>query len=230
MDGTLVKVVAWYDNEWGYSNRVVDLVQQRAVHAHARRPRRRGQAGPRPGRLQRPARRRRTSPTTRASAPRCPTIEELRERGRAGSCSPRTSGRPKDREPELSLRPAAERLAELTGADVTLAPGVVGDEVAPLADALQPGDVLMLENVRFEPGETKNDPELAHGATPRWPTSTSTTPSAPPTARTPRPRASRTSLPSARPGGCWSARSTTLDGILAGPPAGRSSRCSAAPR
>src|SRR5207247_1364826 len=70
-------------------------------------------------------------------------------------------GRPKDREPELSMRPAADRLAELTGADVTLAPGVVGPEVEALATNLQPGDVLVLENVRFEPGETRNDPRLA---------------------------------------------------------------------
>ena len=70
-------------------------------------------------------------------------------------------GRPKDREPELSLRPAADRLAELTGADVTLAPGVVGDDILAFADNLARGDVLMLENVRYEPGETTNDPDLA---------------------------------------------------------------------
>jgi phosphoglycerate kinase len=70
-------------------------------------------------------------------------------------------GPPKDREPELSLRPAADRLAELTDADVTLAPAVVGPEVEAYAEELLPGDVLMLENVRYEPGETKNDPELA---------------------------------------------------------------------
>jgi phosphoglycerate kinase len=70
-------------------------------------------------------------------------------------------GRPKDREPELSLRPAADRLAELSGADVTLASGVVGEEVRAFAENLHPGDVLVLENVRFEPGETKNEPELA---------------------------------------------------------------------
>jgi phosphoglycerate kinase len=89
-----------------------------------------------------------------------PTIQELRDRGgRLVLVS--HLGRPKDREPELSLRPAADRLAELTGADVTLAPGVVGDQVEAFADKLAPGDVLMLENVRYEPGETKNDLELA---------------------------------------------------------------------
>ena len=61
-------------------------------------------------------------------------------------------GRPKDREPELSLRPAAERLSELLGAEVVLAPSL---------DAVPDGDVVMLENVRYEPGETKNDAALA---------------------------------------------------------------------
>ena len=62
-----------------------------------------------------------------------PTIEELRDRG-ARLILVSHLGRPKDREPELSLRPAADRLAELTGADVTLAPAVVGDEVRAFAD------------------------------------------------------------------------------------------------
>jgi phosphoglycerate kinase len=88
------------------------------------------------------------------------TIEELRRRG-ARLVLVSHLGRPRDREPELSLRPAADRLAELTGADVTLAPGVVGDDVRAFAENLASGDVLMLENVRYEPGETKNDPALA---------------------------------------------------------------------
>jgi phosphoglycerate kinase len=89
-----------------------------------------------------------------------PTIEELRRRG-ARLILVSHLGRPKDREPELSMRPAADRLAELTDADVTLAPAVVGEEVRAFAGNLQPGDVLVLENVRYEAGETKNDPALA---------------------------------------------------------------------
>jgi phosphoglycerate kinase len=89
-----------------------------------------------------------------------PTIEELRRRG-ARIVLVSHLGRPNDREPSLSLRPAANRLAELTGADVTLAPGVVGDDVRAFADNLGRGDILVLENVRYEPGETKNDPQLA---------------------------------------------------------------------
>jgi phosphoglycerate kinase len=89
-----------------------------------------------------------------------PTIEELRRQG-AKLVLMSHLGRPKDREPELSLRPVANRLAELSGADVTLAPDVVGTEVKAFTENLHPGDVLVLENVRFEPGETKNDPGLA---------------------------------------------------------------------
>jgi phosphoglycerate kinase len=89
-----------------------------------------------------------------------PTIQELRNRG-ARLVLVSHLGRPKDHEPELSLRPAANRLAELSGADVTLAPDVVGDEVRAFAENLGKGHVLVLENIRYEPGETKNDPDLA---------------------------------------------------------------------
>jgi phosphoglycerate kinase len=89
-----------------------------------------------------------------------PTLEELRGRGgRLVLVS--HLGRPKDREPELSMRPVADRLAELTDAEVTLAPGVVGDDVRAFSENLARGAVLMLDNVRYEPGETQNDPELS---------------------------------------------------------------------
>lgn len=64
-------------------------------------------------------------------------------------------------DPALSLAPVAERLAELLGRPVELAPEVVGERTTALAGALQPGQVLMLENVRFEPGETTNDDALS---------------------------------------------------------------------
>ncbi len=89
-----------------------------------------------------------------------PTIKELLRRG-ASVILVSHLGRPKDREPELSLRPAADRLAELIDADVTLAPGVVGEDVRAFAENLTPGNVLVLENVRYEPGEINNDPDLA---------------------------------------------------------------------
>ncbi len=91
-----------------------------------------------------------------------PTIAELRDRG-ASLIIVSHLGRPEGRDPELSMRSPANRLAELTGADVTLAPGVVGEDVEAFASNLSPGDVLVLENVRYEPGETQNDPELAAG-------------------------------------------------------------------
>ncbi len=89
-----------------------------------------------------------------------PTIETLRERG-AALVLVSHLGRPHDREPELSLAPVAERLSELIGTQVRLAPGVRGTEVYELVDGLGDGDLLLLENVRYEPGETKNDPKLA---------------------------------------------------------------------
>jgi phosphoglycerate kinase len=91
-----------------------------------------------------------------------PTIEELRRRG-ARIVLVSHLGRPKDREPSLSLRPAADRLQQLLGRDTTviLAPAVIGDEVRALEEDLAPDDVLVLENVRYEPGETDDDPKLA---------------------------------------------------------------------
>jgi phosphoglycerate kinase len=80
-----------------------------------------------------------------------PTIERLRERG-ARLLLVAHLGRPKDREPEFSLAPAAQRLGELLKTDVALAADL---------DHVPDGDVVMLENIRYEPGETKNDPELA---------------------------------------------------------------------
>ena len=89
-----------------------------------------------------------------------PTIELLLERGaRLVLCS--HLGRPKEREPETSLRPVSERLGELIEAPVAQAPEVVGPEATRMAEALGPGEVLVLENTRWEPGETKNDPALA---------------------------------------------------------------------
>lgn len=71
-------------------------------------------------------------------------------------------GRPKgERKSEFSLRPVAERLRELLKQPVQLAPDCVGPETSALAAALQPGQVLLLENLRFHKGETDNDPEFA---------------------------------------------------------------------
>lgn len=89
-----------------------------------------------------------------------PTLRELRDRG-ARLVLVSHLGRPKDHEPELSLAPVAARLSELIGAPVKMAPAVVGEAVTELVDGLGSGELLMLENVRYEPGETRNDPQLA---------------------------------------------------------------------
>ena len=71
-------------------------------------------------------------------------------------------GRPKGQVvPELSLAPVAKELTRLLGQEVKLAKDVVGEDAMRLASELKPGEVMLLENVRFEPGEEKNDPELA---------------------------------------------------------------------
>jgi phosphoglycerate kinase len=87
------------------------------------------------------------------------TIQELRRRD-ARLVLVSHLGRPAGRDPQLSMRPVAERLAELTGAPVKLAPAVVGAEVRALTEELKPGEMLMLENVRYEPGEKRNDPDF----------------------------------------------------------------------
>jgi phosphoglycerate kinase len=90
-----------------------------------------------------------------------PTIELLRERGAALVLASHL-GRPKGKvDPALSMRPVGERLAELLGTEVHQAGAVIGGDVETMAAALGPGEVLLLENVRFEAGETENDPVLA---------------------------------------------------------------------
>ena len=89
------------------------------------------------------------------------TIEELRARG-ARLVLVSHLGRPEGRrEEDLSMAPIAARLAELTDAEVTLAPAVIGGQVKALSEQLGEGEILLLENVRFEPGETTGDPRLA---------------------------------------------------------------------
>ena len=115
-----------------------------------------------------------------------PTIEALRAQG-AALVLVSHLGRPKGVDPALSLRPVAERLSELIGAPVTLAPAGVGPDVAKLAQELQPGQVMLLENIRFEPGETKTILSWLR-PWPVWPMCTSTTPLGRPIAPMPRPR------------------------------------------
>ena len=91
-----------------------------------------------------------------------PTIQYLKEQG-AGIILMSHLGRPKGEgpEPELTLKPAADKLAELTGWDVKFVADTYGDEAAEACAAVKPGDILVLENVRFLKAEKKNDPEVA---------------------------------------------------------------------
>ena len=90
-----------------------------------------------------------------------PTIQYLLDHGaKLILCS--HLGRPKGQvDPAFSMKPVAARLSELLGREVKMAQDVVGESAQTLAASLKEGEVLLLENVRFEPGETKNDPELA---------------------------------------------------------------------
>ena len=211
--------MSWYDNEWGYSNRCVDLLQK-LLAEDARGPRRRGQTRvfvrvdfnvPLDDAQQ-------ITDDTRIRAA-LPTIAALRERGAARIVLAAHLGRPKDRDPKLSLKPVAARLGELLGADVVLAPDL-GD----VPDA----ELVMLENVRYEPGETKDDPELAAalrraGRRLRQRRLRH---------RAPRARLARSASPSccrAPPGCCCSARSRRSPASSRTPPA-RSWRSSAARR
>lgn len=90
-----------------------------------------------------------------------PTIQNLLDRGAAVVlCS--HLGRPKDKpEEKYSLRPVAEYLKTLTTAPVTFVEECVGPRAEAAAKILKPGEILVLENTRFYPGETKNDPGMA---------------------------------------------------------------------
>jgi phosphoglycerate kinase len=90
-----------------------------------------------------------------------PTIELLLERdARLVLCA--HLGRPEGPgDPKTSLKPASERLGELIDASVVQAEDVVGDDANAKAEELEPGSVLVLENLRWEEGETENDSELA---------------------------------------------------------------------
>ncbi len=90
-----------------------------------------------------------------------PTVEWLRSRGAAVVLAAHL-GRPKGEvRPEFSLAPIATRIAELLGIEVPLAPSAVGVETASMVASMDRGDVLVLENLRFNPGEEANDPAFA---------------------------------------------------------------------
>lgn len=90
-----------------------------------------------------------------------PTIQYLLEQGAAVILMSHL-GRPKGKpDPKFSLRPVAEHLSQLLGKPVKFCPEVVGSTAEKMARELKPGEVMLLENTRFHPGEKKNDPEFA---------------------------------------------------------------------
>jgi 3-phosphoglycerate kinase len=90
-----------------------------------------------------------------------PTVQYLLDNGAAViACS--HLGKPKGQwKPELTLAPVAQRLAELLGKPVAFAADIVGEDAKAKAAALQPGQIMLLENLRFDPREEKNDPTFA---------------------------------------------------------------------
>jgi phosphoglycerate kinase len=94
-----------------------------------------------------------------------PTIEYLRGTGASVVCCSHL-GRPKGApKPEFSLAPVAQRLGDVLGTTVELSPEVVGFESIHMAESLADGEVMMIENLRFDPGEEANDPAFATNLT-----------------------------------------------------------------
>lgn len=90
-----------------------------------------------------------------------PTIRHILDQcGIAVLCS--HLGRPRERSPELSLKPVADYLSAVLDRKVALAPDCIGDITGRMVAALQPGEAILLENLRFHPEEEANDRDFAH--------------------------------------------------------------------
>lgn len=90
-----------------------------------------------------------------------PSIQFLTAAGARLILMSHLSSRKEEKDIEYSLKPVAERLAELTGAPVRFAPDCIGKATTAAVEDLQDGEILLLENVRFHPGEKANDPAFA---------------------------------------------------------------------
>ena len=230
VSGNQVKIVGWYDNEWGYSNRLVDLVElvgavaadgARDTSTSRRRPRRPRAAS---GSWSAPTSTcRSTAPPSPTTAGSAPVVADHRRRSptpgaRVVVCA--HLGRPKGAAGRRSTRlaPVAARLGELLGRPVAFATDTVGESRPGRGRGLADGEVALLENLRFNAGRDQQGRRRARrlrrpARRPRR-RSTSATASARCTASTP---ASTTSRSGCRtPPAAWS------------PPRSRS--CSSSPR
>ena len=177
-NGKMVKVLGWYDNEWGYSNRLdrSRRVRRLQVAAGAVRWSTRFRNS-RISALERGTRvllradfnvplhdgrdRRRPAHHRRAADDRVPA-----RRGARRSCAARTSGGRRARSTRSTRsRRSPRRLSELLGTTVGLSPEVAGFESVRRSQCLEPGDVMLIENLRFDPGEEANDPAFAANLT-----------------------------------------------------------------
>src|SRR5215831_9558713 len=117
-----------------------------------------------------------------------PTVRQVLSRGGRAVLASHL-GRPKGKpDPKSSLEPVGVRLAELLGQEVMLADEPVGDGARKVVSDLRDGQVALLENLRWHPGEEANDEQFARTLA-AMPMSTATMPSAPRTGRTPPPAA-----------------------------------------
>lgn len=172
------KIVSWYDNEWGYSCRVVDLLKHinkqdmvapkleakpvviekmtvRDVELSGKRVVMRVDFNV-------PIENGKITDDTRI-VESLPTIQYALEKG-AKVILLSHLGRPKGITPEFSLKPVAERLSQLLGKSVQFVPETYGVQAEKAVAAMKPGDVLVLENTRFDKEEEKGD----YGLAKRW--------------------------------------------------------------